>query len=176
MRSHCRWLESHCDHPHRYIRRHLLDERRAPTLRTVVRRHSQTFRSHSGTPPKSSPRMWASAAKCFCGVVANSRLHSKGIEIDMAATPRYLATLSRGGAIAAHDAQRDPRTSEFTADYLVPLRITSMLDASVLVDGSMRSSRSRFRSSGATFVRATSPANEEAGRARRASRCTRWAS
>lgn len=63
--------------------------------------------------------------------------HTKGTEIDLTATPRYLAALSRGGAVAAHDAQHDPRTSEFTDAYLAPLRITAMLDASVLVDGTL---------------------------------------
>src|SRR5262249_40957652 len=67
-----------------------------------------------------------------------TRAHSKGTEIDTASTPRYLAALAGGGAIAAHDAQKDPRTSEFAAGYLVPLGITSMLDASVVIDGSLR--------------------------------------
>lgn len=67
-----------------------------------------------------------------------TRGHSKGTEIDTGSTPRYLAALAGGGAIAAHDAQKDPRTSEFTAGYLVPLGITAMLDASVVVDGSLR--------------------------------------
>jgi GAF domain-containing protein len=61
--------------------------------------------------------------------------HAQGTEIDLTATPRYIAALARGGAVAAHDAQHDPRTSEFTASYLAPLHITAMLDASVLVDG-----------------------------------------
>lgn len=64
--------------------------------------------------------------------------HSKGVEIDTSSTPRYLAALARGGAIAAHNARKDPRTSEFAESYLVPLGITSMLDASVVIDGSLR--------------------------------------
>ncbi|MCA9587941.1 MAG: GAF domain-containing protein, partial [Myxococcales bacterium] len=63
--------------------------------------------------------------------------HTQGTEIDLTATPRYIAALSRGGAVAAHDAQNDPRTSEFTGTYLAPLHITAMLDASVLVDGAL---------------------------------------
>lgn len=75
---------------------------------------------------------------CLNLYCVETNAHSKGTEIDMATTPRYLAALKGGGAIAAHDAQRDPRTSEFAAGYLVPLGISSMLDASVVVDGSLR--------------------------------------
>ncbi|MCA1744053.1 MAG: response regulator, partial [Desulfovibrionales bacterium] len=37
--------------------------------------------------------------------------------------------------IYAHDAQTDPRTSELSEGYLVPLNITSMLDAGINIDG-----------------------------------------
>ena len=40
-----------------------------------------------------------------------------------------------GRALAAHDARTDPRTSEFTDEYLAPRGITSMLDASLRLSG-----------------------------------------
>ncbi len=49
--------------------------------------------------------------------------------------PRYFAALREQRLIAASDAQDDPRTSEFRDDYLVPLRITAMLDVALLVGG-----------------------------------------
>lgn len=45
--------------------------------------------------------------------------------------PRYLRALSTSLILAADDAREDPRTDEFKDDYLVPLGITSMLDAPI---------------------------------------------
>ncbi|MBK8099074.1 MAG: GAF domain-containing protein [Planctomycetes bacterium] len=49
--------------------------------------------------------------------------------------PRYLRTLEQSLALAAADAQRDPRTSEYAADYLIPLGISSMLDSPIRRSG-----------------------------------------
>ena len=51
--------------------------------------------------------------------------------------PRYFAALQSERAIRAHDARTDKRTSEFRKGYLVPLGITSMLDAPVFLRGKM---------------------------------------
>ena len=63
--------------------------------------------------------------------------HSSGLRISAADVPRYFAALQRERAIRAHDARTDKRTSEFRKGYLVPLGITSMLDAPVFLRGKM---------------------------------------
>ena len=45
--------------------------------------------------------------------------------------PAYFASIDQGQAVAADDAHRDPRTCEFSASYLSPYNITSMLDAPI---------------------------------------------
>lgn len=49
--------------------------------------------------------------------------------------PRYFAALHDQRLIAASDAHDDPRTREFSADYLGPLGITALLDVALLVGG-----------------------------------------
>jgi GAF domain-containing protein len=61
--------------------------------------------------------------------------HSRGIELESSMYPRYFAALERGRGVVAHDARRDPDTSEFAESYLEPLGITSMLDAPVRRSG-----------------------------------------
>jgi PAS domain S-box-containing protein len=51
--------------------------------------------------------------------------------------PVYFATLHRSAHIAVQDAQQNPATREFTASYLQPLDIRSLLDA-VIVSGDTR--------------------------------------
>jgi len=61
--------------------------------------------------------------------------YSHGVVLKASDYPRYFAALKLGRAIDGHDARRDPRTSEFSADYLTPLGITSMLDAAIRIEG-----------------------------------------
>ena len=61
--------------------------------------------------------------------------HSSGIVLHADSYPRYFAALETGRAIAADNVFVDPRTNEFTEGYLVPLGITSMLDAAVRIEG-----------------------------------------
>ena len=63
--------------------------------------------------------------------------HSRGFELAEADFPNYFQTLKVERAVAAHDARRDPRTAEFSASYLIPLGITSMLDAPIHIGGRM---------------------------------------
>ncbi len=58
-------------------------------------------------------------------------VHGNSTRLDAQRYPRYFATLSENRAAAVIDAVRDPRTAELAADYLMPLRITSMLDAPI---------------------------------------------
>lgn len=67
----------------------------------------------------------------------SARKHSAGVELAEAQYPAYFRSLSESRAIAAHDARRDPRTAEFSASYLTPLGISSMLDAPIHVAGEM---------------------------------------
>lgn len=61
--------------------------------------------------------------------------HSSGALLDLTQTPHYAEALPKERAIAAHEAQTDPRTREFTESYLEPLGIASMLDATIRVHG-----------------------------------------
>ncbi|MES2821035.1 MAG: EAL domain-containing protein [Pseudomonadota bacterium] len=61
--------------------------------------------------------------------------HEVPAAVDVSHYPDYQAALHSGRAIDAHDAQQDPRTLELTADYLHPMGITGMLDASIRVNG-----------------------------------------
>src|SRR5262249_21337703 len=61
--------------------------------------------------------------------------HSSGTVLSAADYPRYFAALETGRAIDASDAREDPRTSEFRVGYLVPLGITSMMDAAIREEG-----------------------------------------
>jgi PAS domain-containing protein len=62
--------------------------------------------------------------------------HSSGVEISATDNPAYFAALLEADVLAADDAHRDPRTEQFSAGYLTPLGITSMMDAVIrLGDG-----------------------------------------
>jgi signal transduction histidine kinase/CheY-like chemotaxis protein len=63
--------------------------------------------------------------------------HSSGIVLHARDYPGYFAALETGRAIDAHDARSDARTVEFRDGYLVPLGITSMMDAAVREEGSV---------------------------------------
>ena len=65
----------------------------------------------------------------------SARRHSSGQVLEVQPYRRYFEALGTGRAIDAHDAQNDPRTSEFRDVYLAPLHITSMLDAPIRVGG-----------------------------------------
>ena len=61
--------------------------------------------------------------------------HELPTSIDARPYPRYLEALHSGRAIDAHNAQLDPRTAELARDYLKPLGINALLDASVRLGG-----------------------------------------
>jgi two-component system CheB/CheR fusion protein len=63
--------------------------------------------------------------------------HSRGVALTAADFPAYFRALEEERAIVAHDAHADPHTREFSATYLTPLGITSMLDAPVRFQGQM---------------------------------------
>ncbi len=61
--------------------------------------------------------------------------HSAGMELSAADYPAYFRALLEKDVIAADDAHRDPRTGEFSENYLGPLGITSMMDAHIQLGG-----------------------------------------
>ena len=73
----------------------------------------------------------ASQVRCFELYERRLDFHSEGVELTVRNYPAYFQALERDFIIAAHHARTDLRTREFTDDYLGPLGITSMLDASI---------------------------------------------
>lgn len=67
----------------------------------------------------------------------SKRAHSAGVELFAKDFEPYFRALSSERTIAAHDAHSDPRTSCFSASYLRPLGISSMLDVPIWVSGDM---------------------------------------
>jgi PAS domain S-box-containing protein len=63
--------------------------------------------------------------------------HSNGALLDADRYPRYFQALDAGRVVDADDARSDPRTNEFTVDYLEPNGIVSMLDAPVRAGGEL---------------------------------------
>ncbi|MEZ0230435.1 MAG: GAF domain-containing protein [Planctomycetota bacterium] len=63
--------------------------------------------------------------------------HSAGIELRSQSFPGYFKALETERTIAAHDAHKDPRTSEFSKPYLAPLGIGALLDVPIWVEGIM---------------------------------------
>lgn len=61
--------------------------------------------------------------------------HSTGYERLVMADSRYAQALESESAIAVDDANTDPRTQEFSACYLTPLGITSLLDVPIRLKG-----------------------------------------
>ncbi len=73
--------------------------------------------------------------QCTTLYEANANKHSDGFTLKVADYPRYFEAIRSAGRIIAENAQTDPQTSEFAEGYLIPLGITSMLDAGIHVDG-----------------------------------------
>lgn len=63
--------------------------------------------------------------------------HESGARLTAGEYPRYFAALADSRGIAAEDAARDPRTSEFSKSYLEPHQVHSMLDVPVRSEGAV---------------------------------------
>ncbi len=78
-----------------------------------------------------------SAIQCAKLYQFTAQEYSQGLVLAAAAYPRYFRELETEQPVVADDAQHDPRTAEFTAHYLAPLGITSMLDVPIRSGGQM---------------------------------------
>jgi PAS domain S-box-containing protein len=67
----------------------------------------------------------------------SSDRHSQGQKLSANQCPNYFKALEQERILAIHDAYTDIRTQEFAATYLLPLGITSMLDAPIWLRGQM---------------------------------------
>ncbi len=74
---------------------------------------------------------WLSAERLSLADLFAGAAHATGGELLATKYPSYFGALTKSRVLAADDARFDPRTREFRDDYLVPLGITSMLDAPV---------------------------------------------
>lgn len=63
--------------------------------------------------------------------------HTAGMQLRAADYPAYLAALAEDRTIVASDAHTHPATREFSASYLTPLGIRSMLDAPIRKGGAV---------------------------------------
>ncbi len=69
------------------------------------------------------------------GLVDHGSYTDRRIVLTANDYPRYFTAIRESRLVNAGDARHDPRTAEFTTDYLTPLGITSMLDVALLVAG-----------------------------------------
>lgn len=63
--------------------------------------------------------------------------HRTGTELLARDYPRYFEALAEDRSIGADEARSHPATAEFTEGYLIPLGITSMLDAPIRLGGKL---------------------------------------
>ncbi len=75
--------------------------------------------------------------RCATLYQSSHQAFSSGLELAAADYPDYFQALQEQRTIAAHRAETDPRTHEFTGEYLKTSGITSMLDAPIWVEGEM---------------------------------------
>jgi PAS domain S-box-containing protein len=76
-----------------------------------------------------------SELRCVDLYESSSKSHSAGQLLDAGRYPHYFDALESGRVVDADDAVNDPRTSEYSTEYLEPLGITSMLDAPIRLAG-----------------------------------------
>ncbi len=78
-----------------------------------------------------------SKIECVDVYDASTKLHASGMSLFKANYPDYFQALSAQRSIAATDAMNDGRTHELSATYLSVLGISSSLDASIWLGGSL---------------------------------------
>ena len=78
-----------------------------------------------------------SAIVCKALFPSMGHTHESGARLSAADYPVYFQAISNHESILADDARTHPATREFTASYLDPLGITSMLDLPIRVGGTL---------------------------------------
>jgi len=78
-----------------------------------------------------------SEMRCIDLYERTPRAHQRDMVLIARDYTEYFSALAAGRAIDAHDARCDVRSREFTDGYLVPLGITSMLDAPIRLGGQL---------------------------------------
>jgi diguanylate cyclase (GGDEF)-like protein/PAS domain S-box-containing protein len=77
------------------------------------------------------------AISCEALYLLGSDRYESGAVLTATDYPRYFAALRTGQPVAANDARRDQRTSEFADNYLAPHGIGAMLDVPVFLGGAL---------------------------------------
>jgi two-component system, cell cycle sensor histidine kinase and response regulator CckA len=75
------------------------------------------------------------ALRCANLFERDSGEHSSGVTLQVSDFPTYFAALERRRSIPAEVASEDPRTNQLADRYLLPLGISSLLDAPIFRDG-----------------------------------------
>ncbi|MDY0170512.1 MAG: CHASE domain-containing protein [Thermoguttaceae bacterium] len=78
-----------------------------------------------------------SELQCQSLFEADTQSDSQGTTLKTSSFPGYFDAIMRDTRIWAEDAQADPRTRELSESYLVPLGITSLLDAGIVMEGKL---------------------------------------
>ena len=74
---------------------------------------------------------------CFDLYEQKSDRHTSKMQIAVSDYPQYFQALTAERILAVNDAQSDLRTEEFAINHLIPLEITSRLDAPIRLAGKM---------------------------------------
>ena len=72
-----------------------------------------------------------SEIECNNLFIHSKKSHEQGLKLPIGQKKRYYKALEANRNIAANDAQNDPRTNEFSEEYLIPNGITSMMDVPI---------------------------------------------
>ena len=72
---------------------------------------------------------------CQCLYQEGEMIDQAEMTLSASQFPHYFEALEQSCTISANDAHNDPRTSEFSKDYLEPLGITSMMDVPIRLQG-----------------------------------------
>ncbi len=75
------------------------------------------------------------AIQCANLYELSANRHSSGVELRADFYPAYFHALASSEIVAADDAHQDTRTREFSANYLSPLGISSMMDVPIYLFG-----------------------------------------
>lgn len=76
--------------------------------------------------------------QCHEMYLLSARRHSEGGEIQVEDYANYIQALESNRTISASDAYADKRLVDLRKNYIEPLEIRSMLDASILIDGDLK--------------------------------------